>query len=311
VLQQVIQRLLLVVPVLFVVLLLTFVVMQWAAGDPARIYWRTHAGNMTPTPEQLAAIRTQLGLDDPAVVQFARWVGHVLRLDLGTSLWTKQPVWDELRSRLPATLVLAVTALFLAVMIAMPLGVLSAARHGSRLDGLVRVFAVSGISLPQFWLGLLLIYVVSFKWRWLPMMGSGGLPHLVLPALTLAMGPAAMLTRLVRASILEIMPDDFVQVARAKGLSQPAVLLKHVLRAALIPVVTLVGLQFGFLVGGAVVVETIFSWPGVGKWAVDGIFNRDLPVLRAFILVMGVVFVLVNLLVDLLYVWIDPRVRVE
>lgn len=310
-LQQVIQRLLLVVPVLFVVLLLTFVVMQWAAGDPARIYWRTHAGNMTPTPEQLAAIRTQLGLDDPAVVQFARWVGHVLRLDLGTSLWTKQPVWDELRSRLPATLVLAVTALFLAVMIAMPLGVLSAARHGSRLDGLVRVFAVSGISLPQFWLGLLLIYVVSFKWRWLPMMGSGGLPHLVLPALTLAMGPAAMLTRLVRASILEIMPDDFVQVARAKGLSQPAVLLKHVLRAALIPVVTLVGLQFGFLVGGAVVVETIFSWPGVGKWAVDGIFNRDLPVLRAFILVMGVVFVLVNLLVDLLYVWIDPRVRVE
>jgi peptide/nickel transport system permease protein len=309
--RQVVSRLLVLAPVLFLVLLVTFVILQFAAGDPARVYWRTHAGNMTPTPEQLEAIRRQLGLDDPPVVQFARWVGAVLRLDLGRTLWTNQPVLDELLARLPYTLALAGAALALAVGISVPLGVVSAARPGSWVDALARVFAISGISIPQFWLALLLIYGLSFKLRLFPMMGSGGPLHLVLPALTLAMGPAAMLTRLVRANMLEVMRDDFVRAAYAKGLSEPAVLLKHTLRPALIPVVTLVGLQFGFLFGGAVVVETIFSWPGLGKWAVDGIFRRDIPVLRAFILVMGVIFVLANLLVDLVYLWIDPRLRAE
>jgi peptide/nickel transport system permease protein len=298
-------------PVLFVVLLMTFVIMQFAAGDQAKVYWRTHAGNMTPTVEQLEAIRKELGLDDPLVVQFARWTAGVLRLDLGTTLWTNQPVREELLDRLPATLALAGTALAFAVAISVPLGIVSAARPGSWTDGLARIFAISGISVPQFWLGLLLIYVAGFKLQLLPMMGSGGLRHLVLPGLTLALGPAAMLTRLVRANMLEIMTDDFVKTAYAKGLSEPTVLVKHILRPALIPVVTLVGLQFGFLFGGAVVVETIFSWPGLGKWAVDGIAHRDMPVLRAFILVMGVIFVVANLLVDLVYVWIDPRIRRE
>jgi ABC-type dipeptide/oligopeptide/nickel transport system permease component len=306
---QVAGRLLLVGPVLFVVLLVTFVVIQFAAGDQARIYWRTHAGNMTPTPEQLAALREELGLDDPLVVQFFRWVGSVLRLDLGRTVWTNQPVWDELTARLPATLLLAGAALGLAVAVAVPLGVLSAARPGSWADAAARLFAISGISIPQFWLGLLLIYLLSFKWKLLPMMGSGSARHVVLPALTLALGPAAMLTRLVRASVLQTLGDDFVRSAYAKGFSEPVVLLKHVLRPALIPVVTLVGLQFGFLFGGAVVVETIFSWPGVGKWAVDGILHRDMPILRAFILVMGVIFVLANLVVDLAYAWLDPRIR--
>jgi peptide/nickel transport system permease protein len=306
---QVVQRLLLLVPVLFAVLLVTFVILQFAAGDPAKIYWRTHAGNMTPTPEQLEEIRQKLGLNDPQVVQFARWVGSVLRLDLGRTLWTNQLVLDELRARLPYTLALAGAALTLAVAISVPLGVVSAARPGSWIDALARTLAISGISIPQFWLGLLLIYGLSFKLKLFPMMGSGGPLHLALPALTLAVGPAAMLTRLVRANMLELMSHDFVRVAYAKGLAEPRVLLKHILRPALIPVVTLIGLQFGFLFGGAVVVETIFSWPGLGKWAVDGIFRRDIPVLRAFILVMGVIFVLANLLVDLVYVWIDPRVR--
>jgi peptide/nickel transport system permease protein len=309
--RQVVHRLLLLAPVLFVVLLVTFVILQFAAGDPAKIYWRTHAGNMTPTPEQLEAIRQRLGLNDPQVVQFARWVGSVLRLDLGRTLWTNQLVLDELLARLPYTLALTGGALAVAVTISIPLGVVSAARPGSWTDTLARIFAISGISIPQFWLGLLLIYGLSLKLKLFPMMGSGGPLHLVLPALTLAMGPAAMLTRLVRANMLEVMSDDFVRTAYAKGLAEPVVLLKHTLRPALIPVVTLIGLQFGFLFGGAVVVETIFAWPGLGKWAVDGIFRRDIPVLRAFILVMGVIFVLANLLVDLVYVWIDPRVRAE
>jgi peptide/nickel transport system permease protein len=306
---QTLRRLLMVGPVLFVVLLVTFVVMRFAAGDEAKIYWRMHSGNMTPTRAQLEAIREELGLNAPLPVQFLRWTGQVLRFDLGRTLWTNQPVAQELLERLPATLALAGTALGFAIVISVPLGIVSAARPGSWADAVARVFAISGISLPQFWLGLLLMYVVSFKLQLLPMMGSGGPQHLVLPALTLAMGPAAMLTRLTRANMLEIMTQDFAKTASAKGLSESAVLVKHVLRPALIPVVTLVGLQFGFLFGGAVVVETIFSWPGLGKWAVDGIFHRDMPVVRAFILLMGVIFVVANLLVDLVYVWIDPRIR--
>lgn len=306
---QTLRRLLMVVPVLFAVLLLTFVVMRFAAGDEARIYWRMHSGNMTPTRAQLEAIREELGLNAPVPVQFLRWAGQVLRFDLGRTLWTKQPVAQELLERLPATLALAGTALGFAVLLSVPLGILSAARPGSWVDAVARVFAISGISLPQFWLGLLLMYFVSFKLQLLPMMGSGGPQHLVLPALTLAMGPAAMLTRLVRANMLEIMTQDYAKTAYAKGLSEPAVLVKHILRPALIPVVTLVGLQFGFLFGGAVVVETIFSWPGLGKWAVEGIFHRDMPVVRAFILLMGVIFVVANVVVDLVYVWIDPRIR--
>jgi peptide/nickel transport system permease protein len=308
-LTQTLRRLLMVVPVLFAVFLMTFVVMRFAAGDEARIYWRMHSGNMTPTRAQLEAIREELGLNAPVPVQFLRWAGQVLRFDLGRTLWTKQPVAQELLERLPATLALAGTALGFAILLSVPLGIVSAARPGSWVDAVARVFAISGISLPQFWLGLLLMYVVSFKLGLLPMMGSGGPQHLVLPALTLAMGPAAMLTRLVRANMLEVMTQEYAKTAYAKGLSEPAVLVKHVLRPALIPVVTLVGLQFGFLFGGAVVVETIFSWPGLGKWAVEGIFHRDMPVVRAFILLMGCIFVVANVVVDLVYVWIDPRIR--
>jgi peptide/nickel transport system permease protein len=264
---------------------------------------------MTPTRAQLEAIREELGLNAPVPVQFLRWAGQVLRFDLGRTLWTKQPVAQELLERLPATLALAGTALGFAILLSVPLVIVSAARPGSWVDAVARVFAISGISLPQFWLGLLLMYVVSFKLGLLPMMGSGGPQHLVLPALTLAMGPAAMLTRLVRANMLEVMTQEYAKTAYAKGLSEPAVLVKHVLRPALIPVVTLVGLQFGFLFGGAVVVETIFSWPGLGKWAVEGIFHRDMPVVRAFILLMGCIFVVANVVVDLVYVWIDPRIR--
>ena len=303
------KRIVFLFPVLFGVLLMTFVIMRVAAGDPAKIYWRTHAGNQTPTKAQLEELRERLGLNDPIIVQFFRWTGEVVRLDLGQTLYTKQPVLQELKDRFPYTLALTGAALLAAVLMALPLGILSAAYPRSFLDGAARVFASSGICMPQFWLGLLLIYLLGFKFKLFPLMGSGSIMHLVMPAITLAVGPAATLTRLVRANMLEVMTHDFVSTAFAKGLPRYRVILKHVFRPALIPVVTMVGLQFGFIFGGAVVVETIFSWPGVGKWAVDGIFHRDMPVIRAFILIMGIIFVTANLLVDLVYMWIDPRIR--
>jgi len=304
-----VKRMLFIIPVLFGVLLVTFLIMQVAAGDPARVYWRTHAGNQTPTLAQLEEIRVQLGLNDPLPIQFLKWVGEVVQLKLGKTLYTKQDVAKELFARFPYTLVLTANALFVAIVIAIPLGIVSAVYPKSLLDGLVRIFATSGICIPQFWLGLLLIFFFGFKLKLLPQMGSGTLFHLILPSVTLGFGPAAFLTRLVRANMLEVMTQDFVTTACAKGLSRGRLILKHVFRPALIPVVTMVGLQFGFIFGGAVIVETIFSWPGVGKWAVDGIFYRDMPVIRAFILVMGVIFVTVNTLVDLVYMWVDPRIR--
>lgn len=303
------RRFLFVFPVLFGVLLLTFVIMQVAAGDQAKVYWRMHAGNQSPTRAQLEEIREKLGLNDPLILQFFRWTGEVVRLQFGQTLYTKQSVSKELLERIPYTLMLTGSALLFAVLIAVPFGIISAIHPRSWIDGLARVFATSGICIPQFWLGLLLIYFVGFKLKLLPQMGSGTPLHLILPALTLAVGPAAFLTRLIRANMLEVMTQDFVSTAFAKGLPRYHLILKHVFRPALIPVVTLVGLQFGFIFGGAVVVETIFAWPGVGKWAVDGIFYRDMPVIRAFILVMGVIFVMTNAIVDMLYMWIDPRIR--
>ena len=308
-LTYILKRLLLVIPVLFGVLLITFIIMQVAAGDQARIYWRTHAGNQTPTKAQLEEIREQLGLNDSLVIQFFRWAGDVVQLRLGQTLYTKQSVARELIERFPYTLALTAAALLIAIVIAMPLGILSATYVGTSIDAGVRLFASSGICMPQFWLGLLLIYFLGFKLKWLPQFGSSTPLHLVMPAFTLAMGPAATLTRLIRANMLEIMTHDYVVTAYAKGVPRHRVILKHIFRPALVPVVTMIGLQFGFIFGGAVVVETIFSWPGVGKWAVDGIFHRDMPIIRAFILVMGVIFVTANLLVDLIYMWIDPRIR--
>jgi len=309
-LSYVLKRILLLFPVLFAVLLLTFFLTQLAAGDFAKIYWRMHAGNQTPTMAQLEKIRDEMGLNDPLLIQFFRWVGDVVRLRLGKTLYTKQDVAKELAARFPYTLALTGTALAFAILLAVPLGILSASKPGSFLDGLARVFASSGIAMPQFWLGLVLIYLIGFKLRLLPQLGSGTPMHLILPAITLALAPAATLTRLTRANMLEIMTNDFVSTAYAKGLPKFRVILKHVFRPALIPVVTMIGMQFGFIFGGAVVVETIFSWPGVGKWAVDGIFHRDMPILRTFILVMGFLFVIINMIVDLIYTWIDPRIRI-
>jgi len=307
----IIKRIALLFPVLFVVLLVAFFLVRLGTGDFAHIYWRMHAGNRSPTHAELEAIRVEMGLNDALIVQFFRWVGDVARLRLGKTLYTKEEVSTELAARLPYTAMLTGAAVLLAATLAFPLGVISAARPGSIADGLARILASSGIAMPQFWLALLLIYFVGFKMRLLPQLGSGTPLHLVLPALTLAAGPAATLTRLIRANMLEQIGCEFVDTAYAKGLSKTRVLLKHVLRPALVPVITFLGLQLGFIFGDSVIVETVFSWPGIGKWAVDGIFDHDMPILRAYILLMGCVFVFVNLLIDILYVWIDPRVRYQ
>ncbi len=307
----ILKRVVMVIPVLLLILVMAYSLIQVAAGDFAMIHWRTHAGNQSPTAAQLAQVREELGLNDPLPIQFFRWVGDVVRLDLGRSLMTRQLITREIAARAPYTLALTSAALLIIVCLSLPLGALSAWKCGTYVDALCRSCASIGIAIPQFWLGLLLMYVFSYQFRLLPMMGSGTVFHLVLPAVTLALGPAATLTRLTRANMLEIMSQDYVSTAFAKGLRERTVLLKHVLRPALLPVFTMVGLQFGFLFGGAVIVETIFSLPGLGKWAVDGIFARDMAVLRAFILMMGVLFVMVNLLVDIVYMWVDPRIRYE
>ena len=268
-----------------------------------------HAGNRTPTEEELEEIREERGLDDPLMLQFFRWIGDVFQLKLGKTVYTKEFVTKELRARLPYTLILTSTAIVIACLIALPSGILAATYPGSFIDGLLRALASSGIAIPRFWLGLLLMYFFSFKLHLLPQMGSGSFYHLILPAVTLALGPAATLARLTRANMLEIMNNDYVATARAKGLSNLKVTLKHVFRPALIPIITMIGLQFGFIFGGAVVVETVFSWPGIGKWAIDGIFNRDMPILRAFILLMGIMFMTINLIVDVAYSFLDPRIR--
>jgi len=303
------RRVLSLVPVLVIVALVSFFLIHFAAGDFANIYWRMHAGNTSPTKAQIEQIREERGLNDPLLIQFFRWFGEVIRLDFGKTLYTKEYVAKELTARLPYTLMLATAAVTIACIIGIPLGILGAIKAGRFLDGFIRVFASSGIAIPRFWLGLLLMYFLSYKLKLLPLMGSGTVYHLILPAITLGVSPAATLARLTRANMLEVMNNEYVSTAYAKGLPNSKVILKHVFRPALIPVITMIGLQFGFMFGGAVIVETVFSWPGIGKWAIDGIVWRDMPILRAFLLVMSLLFVTINLFVDIAYSFLDPRIR--
>ena len=237
-------------------------------------------------------------------------MGRAVQGDLGESFKTGGPVLEELTTRFPATLELALGGLIVGVGLALPLGILAAIKRGALVDHLSRLLALVGASLPGFWLAFLLIILFAVKLHWLPVMGRGTLRHLILPALALGFGTAAPLMRLTRSSLLEVLGEDYVRTAQAKGLSQQVVVLRHALRNALIPVVTVAALRFGFLLGGAVVVEVIFAWPGVGKFMVDGIFARDYPLIQGYVVFMGTIFLLINLAVDILYVAIDPRIQV-
>ncbi|AIS52197.1 nickel transport system permease protein NikB [Thermoanaerobacter kivui] len=304
-----IKRLLYLIPVMFGVSIITFGLINLVPGDPAELILRS--GGVEPTKEAIEALREELGLNDPLYVQYGRWLWRVLHGDLGKSFRTGQPVAEEIFSRFPATLELTCAAMVFMVCLAPLAGILSALYRHTFIDHLSRLGALLGTSLPGFWLGLLLIYLFAVKLGLLPVMGRGGPEHLVLPAVTLGFGLAAVYARILRASMLEVLGQDYIRVARAKGLKEKWVIGRHALKNALLPAVTLLGMSFGHLLGGAVIVETIFAWPGVGKFAVDSIFNRDYPVIQGYALFMAVVFVLINLLVDLSYVFLDPRIRLE
>ena len=304
----VLRRLAYVVPVLIGVSLLAFGVGRLAPGDPARdLLFRTTG--VQPTEREVAAERHRLGFDKPLVTQYVTWVGDALRGRLGTSYATGEPVGHAIAETLPRTLELAAAALLIAVAVAVPLGVLAAAFRWTWVDHLVRVLTLLAASMPTFWVGYLLILVFAVHLHLLPPFGTGDLSHLVLPACTLALFDIALLARFTRAAMLEVIGEDYVRTARAKGLSERRVLVRHVLRNALIPVVTWTGMALGFLLGYSVVVETVFAWPGLGYTTVQAIGARDYPYIQAFALLMAVIFVTLNLIVDLLYTWIDPRVR--
>ncbi|MBI3635093.1 MAG: ABC transporter permease [Candidatus Rokubacteria bacterium] len=276
------------------------------SGDPAATMLPGDA-----SVEELVALRKTLGLDRSLPVQYAQFLGGVVSGDFGVSFRHQQPALPLVLERLPATLELAFAALVLAVAVALPLGILAALHRGGLGDMLAMGFAVVGQATPYFWMGIMLILIVSVELGWLPTSGRGSFAHLILPAITLGSHFAAVLARLTRTSMLEVLGQNYVTTARAKGLGERRVILAHALKNAAVPVVTLIGLQFGTLLGGAVVTETIFAWPGVGRLAVQSIFVRDYPVVQAGVFVLALSFVGINLFVDLFYGWLDPRIRSE
>jgi peptide/nickel transport system permease protein len=276
------------------------------SGDPVLLMVSSDA-----PPDVVATTRHALGFDRPLYQQFTDYVTRAARGDLGVSLRSSLPVAALIRDRLPATVELTVAGLLIAVAIAIPAGIVSAVKRGSALDRLAMVGAVAGQAVPIFWLALLLIAFFGVYLRWLPVFGRGSLAHLVLPAVSLSTVILGRLARLVRSSMLEVLGQDYVRTARAKGVGEVRVLAGHALKNAAIPIVTLLGLQFAQLLGGAVVTETIFAWPGIGRLVVEAIFNRDFPVVQGVVLVVSLIFVAVNLLVDLAYVALDPRIRTE
>ncbi|MCS6817164.1 MAG: ABC transporter permease [Blastocatellia bacterium] len=300
------RRLLLVIPVVWAVVTLVFLLLHLVPGDPVLAFL-----GETATPEQVAEMRRRFGLDRPLLEQYANYWKQVLQGDLGVTFVDRRPVAEKILSRYPATLQLAVAALLVAVLIAIPLGVTAARHHGGVRDAAASIVALLGIALPNFALGPLLILLFSVKLQLLPPSGFGDPAHLVLPAFTLGAALAAILTRLVRTSVLEELRQDYVKTARAKGLDERTVIYRHVLRNGLIPVVTIVGLQFGVLLGGAIITERIFNWPGIGTLTIEAIAARDYPLVQGCLLVISLTYIFVNTATDLLYRVLDPRIKVE
>ncbi len=299
------QRLLQAIPVLIGISVLTFLMLHLVPGDPVLIF----AGDKPMTEERAAELRHQLGLDRPLWVQYWDYASHALRGDLGRGLRSQRPVLDSIVEALPSTLELTFAALLVAAVVGVTLGIIAAVAHSSWIDTAAMSFALFGVSVPVFYSSLLLILFFSFRLGWFPATGQGGLERLVLPATALGLASAAALARLVRSSMLEVLGQEYIVTARAKGLAGGAVIMRHALKNALIPTVTMLGLQLGALLGGAVVTETIFSRPGLGRLAIDAIAGRDFPLIQGTVLFAAVTYVLVNLVVDVLYAAIDPRIR--
>lgn len=309
---HVLRRLMATIPVMGVVAIAVFALLHVTPGDPAVIIAGDYA-----TAEDIARIRARLGLDRPLLTQVGLWLGRIARGDLGTSIFSGLPVATLIRQRAEATIALTVLAMLIAVGVGVPLGVIAAWKKGSWIDRVVMVFAVSGFSMPVFWLGFLLVYVFAISAHWLPVQGyrpladgvGAFLRHLILPAVTLSVVYMALIARMTRASMLGVLGEDFIRTAFAKGLAPRRVLVRHALKNASLPVVTIIGIGFALLIGGAVVTESVFALPGLGRLTVDAIVRRDYPVIQGVILVVSGVYVLINLVVDLLYVVLDPRIR--
>ncbi|MCU0517614.1 MAG: ABC transporter permease [Oscillatoria sp. Prado101] len=332
--QYIAKRLLSLLPVLLGITLLVFTFLHLIPGDPAVVLVGERA-----TPEQIAALRQQLGLNQPLPVQYLAFLGNLIRLDFGTSIISGIPIAEEIRNRWPATFELSVAAMIVALLLGIPAGVFAAVRKNGWLDNLLMTGSLIGVSLPVYWLGLLLIYLFAVNLQWLPASGrlsadlaftfkpltgfyvldallkldaaalKDALAHLVLPALTLGTIPLAILARMTRSAMLEVLSQDYIRTARAKGVPEYRIIFLHALKNALLPVITTTGLQFGTLLAGAVLTETIFSWPGIGSWIYDGILARDYPVVQAGVVFVSVTFVLINLLVDISYAFLDPRIK--
>ncbi|MCB0112451.1 MAG: ABC transporter permease [Caldilineaceae bacterium] len=278
----------------------------YLSGDPARLL-----APLDASPEDVARIARLYGLDQPIPVQYWNFLKGAVRGDLGVSYRYNQPALDLVLQKLPTTLQLALFSLGLTIVLGIPLGILAGTRPNSALDWGVSVLTFVGISIPSFWLGILLILAFADRLRWLPSSGEGTFLHILMPGVTLAIYSIGLVSRLVRATLIDVLQQDYIRTAKAKGLAQRLILYRHALRNAMIPTVTVLGLQLGGLLGGSVVVESVFAWPGVGWLMLQGIQNRDLPLIRAVVLVVGIGFVLINLLVDLLYSFLDPRIRLD
>ena len=332
--RYIVRRLLQLVPVLLGISLLVFTFLHLIPGDPAV----TMLGDRA-TPDQVEVLRERMGLNEPLPLQFLSFLGSLMTFDLGTSIFTGVPIWDEIRLRWPATFELSVVAMLIALVLGIPAGVIAAVRKNSLIDNAMMSGSLLGVSMPVYWLGLLLVYLFAVNLQWLPPSGRIGvdqgfafqpitgffifdaliqgdfqalqniLAHLVLPAVTLSTIPLAILARITRSAMLEVLSQDYIRTARAKGVLEFWVVAKHALKNAMLPVVTIVGLEFGTLLGGAILTETIFSWPGIGKWIYEGILLRDYPVVQGGVVFVAFVFVLINLIVDVSYAFLDPRIQ--
>ena len=303
--KYIVRRIILLIPILLGVSVIVFGIMYATPGDPAILM----LGENAPQ-EELDSLRERLGLNEPVYVQYGIWIGNVLQLDFGRSIRSGRPVTDEITARLPATVELAILATLLAVAVGVPLGIISANRPNSMVDHVATVAAFGGLAMPVFWQGLMMILIFSLWLGWLPPSGRlGGWAYYILPTITLGTSAIAAITRMTRATMLETLSQDYVRTARSKGVQHRTILYRHALRNAMIPIVTVIGLQFGGLLSGAVIAETIFSWPGIGRLAVDAIRSKDFPVVQGVVMVFALLYAFVNLITDVLYAYLDPRLQ--
>lgn len=303
------KRLLAIVPIILFAILITFVLIHVSPVDPAEAYLT--AAHIHPTEELLAEKRHEFGLDQPLLVQYWHTVVKMAQLDFGQSYMTNEPVWEDVVSKMPATVQLAVSSILFAMLVSIPLGFLSAIYKNSVIDYFSRGLSYFGASIPQFWLGYLLMFFFAVKLDLLPVEGKGTWEHLVLPTLTLSLALIAIYTRLLRASVLEQLQESYVIYAKTRGIKQRIIMVKHVLKIAISPVITGLGMNFGKLLTGTIIVEQVFSWPGFGRYFVDAIFNRDIPVIQCYVFLAACLFIICNLIVDLVQLYMDPRISLK